>query len=262
MPDIQNTVESKMMFQSTVAPSADCLRSRRIEVGRPSLKGGVTEKDFIGFAVLSTPLFPLKGEVSTKVFLMNTPELETPRLLLRKFTSDDLPALFAIYGDEEVNVHLPWFPLRSMEEASRFLEERYVRAYAEDCGYRYAVCLKADAVPIGYVNVGTDDSHDLGYGLRKEFWRQGIAREAAQAVIEQVRRDGMPYVTATHDVRNPRSGSVMRAVGMRYMYSYEELWQPKNLLVTFRMYQLNLDGVDRVYRAYWNRYPKHFIENL
>lgn len=49
---------------------------------------------------------------------------------------------------------------------------------------------------------------------------------------------------------------------MRYMYSYEELWQPKNLLVTFRMYQLNLDGVDRVYRAYWNRYPKHFIEDL
>ena len=31
---------------------------------RPSLKGGVTEKDFIGSAVLSTTLFPLKGEVS------------------------------------------------------------------------------------------------------------------------------------------------------------------------------------------------------
>ena len=30
----------------------------------PSLKGGITEKDLIGFAVLSTPLFPLKGEVS------------------------------------------------------------------------------------------------------------------------------------------------------------------------------------------------------
>lgn len=30
----------------------------------PSLKGGVTEKDFIGSAVLSTTLFPLKGEVS------------------------------------------------------------------------------------------------------------------------------------------------------------------------------------------------------
>ncbi len=30
----------------------------------PSLKGGVTEKDFIGFAGFSTPFFPLKGEVS------------------------------------------------------------------------------------------------------------------------------------------------------------------------------------------------------
>ena len=30
----------------------------------PSLKGGVTKKDFIGSAVLSTSLFPLKGEVS------------------------------------------------------------------------------------------------------------------------------------------------------------------------------------------------------
>ena len=30
----------------------------------PSPKGGITEKDLIGFAVLSTPLFPLKGEAS------------------------------------------------------------------------------------------------------------------------------------------------------------------------------------------------------
>ncbi len=30
----------------------------------PAAKGEVTEKDFIGFAVLSTTLFLLKGEVS------------------------------------------------------------------------------------------------------------------------------------------------------------------------------------------------------
>ncbi len=55
------------MFQSTVAPSADGLK-QPTERGRadcPSLKGGGTEKDFIGFAVLSTTLFPLKGEVSS-----------------------------------------------------------------------------------------------------------------------------------------------------------------------------------------------------
>ena len=52
----------------------------------------------------------------------------------------------------------------------------------------------------------------------------------------------------------------MQAIGMKYRYSYKELWQPKNFMVTFRMYQLNLDGCeDRIYRKYWDRYP-HFIE--
>jgi len=50
---------------------------------------------------------------------------------------------------------------------------------------------------------------------------------------------------------------------MHYQYSYEELWQPKNLPVVFRMYQLNLDGNEkRRYEKYWNRYPRHFIEEL
>ena len=101
----------------------------------------------------------------------------------------------------------------------------------------------------------------LGYGLRKEFWHQGIVTEAAQAVITQVKRDGLPYLTATHDRDNPRSGGVMKQVGMKYQYSYEEQWQPKDILVTFRMYQLNLDGSeDRVYQKYWNESAVHFVE--
>ena len=54
------------MFQSTVAPIRR-LTPRPTDRGRadcPSLKGGGTEKDFIGFAVLSTTRFPLKGELS------------------------------------------------------------------------------------------------------------------------------------------------------------------------------------------------------
>lgn len=47
---------------------------------------------------------------------------------------------------------------------------------------------------------------------------------------------------------------------MQYKYSYKELWQPKNYEVTFRMYQLNFDGIDRTYMEYWDKYP-HFIED-
>ena len=193
---------------------------------------------------------------------MNTPTLETQRLLLRKFTAADLDALYEIFCDEEVNTFLPWLPLKSLDDARNFYEARYVRAYRLPCAYRYAICLKAENIPIGYIHVASDDSHDLGYGLRREFWHRGIATEAGRAVIEQVRRDGIPYLTATHDVRNPRSGRVMQRLGMRYQYSYEEQWQPKNRLVLFRMYQLDLDGTEgRVFRRYWERSAVHFVES-
>ena len=85
--------------------------------------------------------------------------------------------------------------------------------------------------------------------------------EAAAAAVERARQDSLPYLTATHDVNNPRSGSVMRRIGMKYVYSYEELWMPKRFPAIFRMYQLNLDGnADRVYWKYWDDSAVHFVE--
>ena len=95
----------------------------------------------------------------------------------------------------------------------------------------------------------------------KSFGIGGLT-EAAKAVIEQVKKDGLSYITATHDRDNPRSGGVMRNAGMKYRYSYEEQWQPKNILVTFRMYQLNLDGYNkRIYWGYWDKSSVRFKEN-
>ena len=194
---------------------------------------------------------------------MNTPELQTERLILRKFTENDIEALFQILADEEVNRFLPWYPLKHIEEAQQFYKERYACTYAEPQGYAYAICLKTDNVPIGYIHVEMDEAHDLGYGLRREFWHNGIVTEAGRAVIEQVKKDGVPYITATHDRNNPRSGGVMQNIGMKYCYSYEEQWQPKNFPVIFRMYQKNLHCSDTfVYQTYWKMSDNPFIESL
>lgn len=76
-----------------------------------------------------------------------------------------------------------------------------------------------------------------------------------------IKKENIPYITATHDIKNTRSGGVMKNVGMKYCYTYKEIWQPKNILVTFRMYQLNFDNnKNRVYKEYWDKYPEHFIE--
>lgn len=192
---------------------------------------------------------------------MNTPTIETERLILRKFAESDLKALYEIYSDEEVNTFLPWFPLKTIEEAKVFYETHFASKYEQENAYNYAVCLKENDVPIGYVNVGAADSYDFGYGLRKKFWNQGIITEASRAVIMQLKNDGIPYITATHDIKNSRSGNVMKKLGMKYQYSYEEKWQPKDILVTFKMFQLNLDGNEtRVYKKYWEQSTVHFIE--
>ncbi len=182
--------------------------------------------------------------------------LETNRLILRNFEEKDLPSLYLLLADQEVNTFLPWYPVKDMEETERFYEKRL-----KNKKYCFAICLKGDGRPIGYVHAEEDDSHDFGYALRKEYWRQGIASEASGAVIALLKKEGMPYITATHDRNNPRSGAVMGRMGMKYCYSYKEQWQPKGFPVIFRMYQLNLDGrEDRVYQKYWNQYHEHFIE--
>ena len=162
-----------------------------------------------------------------------------------------------------MNRFLPWYPVKNLEETKEFYEERYASKYAQSQAYAYAICLKEDDFPIGYIKVDMEEHHDFGYGLRKEFWHRGIVTEAGKAVVEQVKKDGLPYITATHDRNNPRSGNVMKKVGMKYCYSYEEQWQPKDFPVIFRMYQLNFDGnTDFVYKKYWNESDNHFIEEL
>ena len=193
----------------------------------------------------------------------NSPTLYTQQLILRQFNEMDLPALYDLLKDGEVNTFLPWLPVENMEEAKNFLHSRFLNYYKQPSAYRYAICLKEDNKPIGYVCLSEDISHDFGYALKKDCWHKGYATQSAHAVIQRLKKDGYSYITATHDINNPRSGEVMKRIGMKYKYSYIEQWQPKNIKVTFRMYQLNLDGnKDRTYMGDWDKYEEHFIENL
>lgn len=190
---------------------------------------------------------------------MNTPTIKTKRLILRKFEESDLQALYKIFSDQKVNQFLPWFPLKDTNEAKIFYQKRYASLYKEKQGYGYAICLKEKNRPIGYVHIDLDESYDLGYGLKKEYWHQGIISEAVEAVIKQAKKDGIPFLTATHDIKNIHSGHVMKKVGMTYCYSYKEHWLPKEIDVIFRLYQINLNGKHPTYQKYWYQY-EHFIE--
>ncbi len=190
----------------------------------------------------------------------NTPTLETRRLILRKFTDGDIDDMLPLYRDAKVNRFLPWLPIQSRDEMAYYLHHAIFPFYEKPLAYSYAVALRESNRVIGYVHLNDiGEDNGIGYALARAFWNQGIITEACAAVFDRLRKAGLPFITATHDVNNPASGAVMKKLGMTYRYSYRELWQPKNIWVTFRMYQLNLDGKDYTYTAYQKLYP-FFIE--
>ena len=70
----------------------------------------------------------------------NTPRLETPRLILRRFVPEDAPALWELLRDREVNRFLPWFPVETLAEAEKFLRERFLDTYRTETGWRRFLC--------------------------------------------------------------------------------------------------------------------------
>lgn len=186
--------------------------------------------------------------------------ITTRRLILRPFTEADLPEFMAIQRDPVVNRFLPWFVPKTMTEARQLLHDQYL---ITTTGYHLAICQRMTNKAIGYLNIDADESHDLGYGLNRDFWGHGYMTEACQALIAQLAITDYPYLTATHDVQNPKSGAVMQRLGMVYQYTYLEQWQPKNYPVHFRLYLLNRDGnVQRQYLKYWERSSVRFVEDL
>ncbi|WP_329974107.1 GNAT family N-acetyltransferase, partial [Fusobacterium ulcerans] len=55
---------------------------------------------------------------------MNILKLETDRFILRNFEKKDIEALYFLLKDTEVNTFLPWFPVKTLEEAKIFFEKR------------------------------------------------------------------------------------------------------------------------------------------
>ena len=150
-----------------------------------------------------------------------TQRIETARLILRPFTTDDAQAMFSNWAsDAEVTKFMTW-PAHGSVEISRMVLEDWVKSYENENYYQWAIELKEIGAPIGSISVvrqnRSTEAAEIGYCIGKRWWHQGITSEALAAVIgflfEEV---GMNRIAALHDPNNPHSGGVMKKCGMRY----------------------------------------------
>ena len=152
---------------------------------------------------------------------LGTKQINTPRLLLRRFTIEDAPKMYGDWAsDEEVTRYLLWTAHKSQEETESLLKS-WIEDYKNAAAYLWCIEWKETAEPIGSIGVTKMIEQaqlvELGYFISRRYWHQGIATEALQAVMDFFFDEvGVNRVESRHDPRNPYSGKVMEACGMRY----------------------------------------------
>lgn len=111
--------------------------------------------------------------------------LETNRLILRKYTAEDIPALHKILSDP---VTMSFWPAPFSEAQSLVWFERVLKSY-DDHGFgRMTITLKETGELIGDSGIVFDNiidgktENDLGYIVHHPNWKKGYASEAANAV--------------------------------------------------------------------------------
>jgi ribosomal-protein-alanine N-acetyltransferase len=145
--------------------------------------------------------------------------LETERLILRKFTSDDLDALIEMRADPEVNKYLGGTRLQNPEAIAKRLEV-YISCYDK---YGFGACAaiwKETGEMAGWGGLmPLEDSGEVevGYGFAKKFWGKGLASELAHAWLKYgFETAGLERIVAIAIPGNDASTHVMEKLGMRY----------------------------------------------
>ena len=109
--------------------------------------------------------------------------IETPRLLLREMSQNDLPALSQILQDEETMY--AYEGAFSNEETQAWLDKNLSR-YENDGFGLWAVILKNNSEMVGQAgitrqDIGGETAPEIGYLFNRAYWKKGYATEAAVA---------------------------------------------------------------------------------
>lgn len=133
---------------------------------------------------------------------------ETNRLILRRYTSDDLSDLYEYLSDEEVVKFEPYKPM-SLEETKDNLNWRI------GTDEMIAVELKETHKMIGNIYLGKRDfnSLELGYVFNRRYWGKGYAKESCEAIIQRSFQNGVHRIYAECDPKNINSWKLLESIG-------------------------------------------------
>jgi len=157
--------------------------------------------------------------------------VETPRLVLRRFTMADVDNLVSLDADPDVMHFVTGGIPTTRDEIETEIFPAFLGYYEHDQGYGFwAAIEKSSGDFIGWFHFisaigGAPDEPELGYRLRKSAWGQGYGTEGSRALIEHgFARLGARRVSASTMTVNIASRRVMEKAGLRFVRTFFQEW--------------------------------------
>jgi len=150
--------------------------------------------------------------------------LETDRLVLRRFTEDDVDHLYDLNADPDVMWFLNGGEPTPREEVRDRIIPFFLSFYERFDGLGFwAAEARTTGDFLGWFHFRpTEDGRiDLGYRLRKTAWNRGYATEGSRALIRKGFTDlGVRRVVAHTMTVNHASRRVMEKCGLAFVRTY------------------------------------------
>ena len=144
--------------------------------------------------------------------------LKTENLTLRPWMEDDAKCLYHFAKNPKIGPIAGWPPHESVEDSLNIIKTVFSKKET------YAIV--KDDVPIGCVGLlfppdtnhwWGDGSAELGYWVGEEYWGNGFAVEASNALIKRAFDDlNVKQVYASFRVENTQSKRVLEKLNFKY----------------------------------------------
>lgn len=151
--------------------------------------------------------------------------LTTARLTVRPMRLADADAYHRIRGQMPFDRQS-----RSLDESRALVAAMVTRPAIDAEGWgQFAIVRSVDAHFIGDLGVNFDTPRgrqaELGFALDPDFRRQGLASEAAGAMVAALFASGRTRVTALTDARNIAAQRLLATLGFRLEGRFVKSWQ-------------------------------------
>ncbi len=151
---------------------------------------------------------------------MDTPILETKRIILRPLRVSDADEVFANWtSDPAVAKYMNWNLHQSVEETLEWLKAEE-QDLTNNKNFTWGFVLKETGELFGSGGIRFDECRQMfepGYNIMKKYWNKGLTTEAVTAILSfAVNELGVKSFFARHAKENPASGEVMKKNGFVY----------------------------------------------